>query len=604
MEGFRSAAGQLHMLFADEDEYYTDSLVRMDREAYIDYCLQRAGYQGIYFVEKQLAGKGGYVVMMGSTASAELYCYQDPSAGVSLFFGKKSALRETEGKRVLCRHTTSEEVTGRILYMLKNQDHSSLAFVMSPEVFAELYQESTAREAVRKMLEVVKNSIFLLVSSMKADESFPVFTEKKEIFGETFFRELQKLSRAGGHFRLYEELKNELGECFHLWNQMKRQELYKLLQYLWLTEKNWQKVSTERLEEGADFLCRWYHQPELETPPGLRLPEKSHRSMKELRNYLKNQAENFMEQAFDRETERTRQCQEKPWYPAFAETADVRRLKQGIEEIAGQEKRKVQLKLSRVTEIMTCPWSDFKKLERPGLQEMLKRMEEMKEENCRSSETAERMLDYLYYSFRSEGHYDSDDIYQMKCDCYREIVRCTCTVARLEKINRKYQKNIEKKQKELEERRKHFKKKCEQDPIYLAILQKMKAGTLEPGVATEYRMEISQEKGALVQLQKNIQQEKQYMISGLEEITVRKNSIEKLDLVLKELITEKNTEVLSSILKRAGVMLHEQNNLEQEAWKTLKKASSLLEKEEDVLLDDLLKEEKKTEETDTEVWYV
>lgn len=459
MEGFRSAAGQLHMLFADEDEYYTDSLVRMDREAYIDYCLQRAGYQGIYFVEKQLAGKGGYVVMMGSTASAELYCYQDPSAGVSLFFGKKSALRETEGKRVLCRHTTSEEVTGRILYMLKNQEHSSLAFVMSPEVFAELYQENTTREAVRKMLEVVKNSIFLLVSSMKADESFPVLTEKKEIFGETFFRELQKLSRAGGHFRLYEELKNEQGECFHLWNQMKRQELYKLLQYLWLTEKNWQKVSTERLEEGADFLCRWYHQPELETPPGLRLPEKSHRSMKELRNYLKNQAENFMEQAFDRETERTRQCQEKPWYPAFAETADVRRLKQGIEEIAGQEKRKVQLKLSRVTEIMTCPWSDFKKLERPGLQEMLERMEEMKEESCRSSETAERMLDYLYYSFRSEGHYDSDDIYQMKCDCYREIVRCICTVARLEKINRKYQKNIEKKQKELEERRKHFKEK-------------------------------------------------------------------------------------------------------------------------------------------------
>ena len=194
-----------------------------------------------------------------------------------------------------------------------------------------------------------KKQHFSFGSSMKADESFPVLTEKKEIFGETFFRELQKLSRAGGHFRLYEELKNELGECFHLWNQMKRQELYKLLQYLWLTEKNWQKVSTESLEEGADFLCRWYHQPELETPPGLRLPEKSHRSMEVLRNYLKNQAENFMEQAFDRETERTRQCQEKPWYPAFAETSDVRRLKQGIEEIAGQEKRKVQLKLRRVT---------------------------------------------------------------------------------------------------------------------------------------------------------------------------------------------------------------------------------------------------------------
>ena len=76
MGGFRAAAEQIHLLFADEDEHYTDSLVRLDREQYIDYCLRKAGYQGIYFIEKQLTGKGGYRVIMGNPASADAYCYQ------------------------------------------------------------------------------------------------------------------------------------------------------------------------------------------------------------------------------------------------------------------------------------------------------------------------------------------------------------------------------------------------------------------------------------------------------------------------------------------------------------------------------------------------
>lgn len=591
MEGFRAAAGQVHMLFADEDEHYTNSLVRLSREQYIDYCLRRAGYQGIYFIEKQLTGKGGYQVIMGSPASADAYCYQDPSGG--WFFGKKAVPRETEGRRIFCRHNSPEEVTGRILFMLKNQGGLSMAFVMGPEVFAELYQDRTAGEQVRNALETVKNSIFLLVSSMKADESFPIFTERKEVFGETFFREFKKLFEAEGHFRFYEELKNELGEAFHLWNQMKQKELYRMLQYLWLTERGWQKLPVKTLEQGAEFLYAWCHQPELEAPRGLRLPEKSQRNLGELRKCLRGQAEVFAESLADWNKRRTEQVEGRPWYPAFSETADVRRLRQGIREIAGPERQSLAWKLGRVTEIMVCPWSDFRKLERPGLQEMLKKMEELKEENCRSSEMAERVLDYLYYSFRSEGQYDTDEVYQMKCDCHREIVRCTAMVARMEKIHEKRQETLRKNEQEFEDRQRELKEQCERDPLYAEVLRQMKEGTLEPGVATDYRMDISQKKGALVSLQQTIRTEKQYMISGQEEIAVQKNSIEKLDLVLKELMAEKNPTALANILNRAGLMLREQGSMEQEAQNALKKAASLFEKE-----------EKKTEETDREVLYV
>ena len=127
----------------------------------------------------------------------------------------------------------------------------------------------------------------------------------------------------------------------------------------------------------------------------------------------------------------------------------------------------------------------------------------------------------------------------------------------------------------------------------------MKEKTLEPGVATDYQMDISQKKGVLVSLQKTIRTEKQYMISGQEEIALQKNSIEKLDLVLKELMAEKNPTALASILNRAGIMLKEPGSMEQKAQNALKEAASLFEKEAS-----FLKEEKKTEETDREVWYV
>ena len=100
MGGFRAAAEQIHLLFADEDEHYTDSLVRLDREQYIDYCLRKAGYQGIYFIEKQLTGKGGYRVIMGNPASADAYCY--PAAG----FLRKSQFRGRRRESVFSAGTT------------------------------------------------------------------------------------------------------------------------------------------------------------------------------------------------------------------------------------------------------------------------------------------------------------------------------------------------------------------------------------------------------------------------------------------------------------------------------------------------------------------
>lgn len=182
--------------------------------------------------------------------------------------------------------------------MLKNQGRLIHGLCHGAGGFCGALSGPDGGRGLRNLLETVKNSIFLLVSSMKADESFPVFTERKEVFGGTFFRKFKKVFATEGHFRFYEELKNELGDGFHLWNQMKREELYRMLQYLWLTERSWQKLPVGTLERGAEFLYAWCHQPELETPKGLRLPEKSQRNLGELRKCLKGQLEAFAGESF------------------------------------------------------------------------------------------------------------------------------------------------------------------------------------------------------------------------------------------------------------------------------------------------------------------
>ena len=252
--------------------------------------------------------------------------------------------------------------------------------------------------------------------------------------------------------------------------------------------------------------------------------------------------------------------------------------RQAIREIAGPERQRLVWKLGRVTEIMVCPWSDFRKLERPGLQEMLQKMEELKEENCRSSELAERVLDYLYYSFRSEGQYDSNEVYQMKCDCHREIVRCTAMVARMEKLHEKRQETIRKNEQEFAQRRQELKEQCERDPVLRGGLspdEGENSGTgrrhrLPNGYQPEKRR--SGQPSADHPDGKTIHDQRPGGARGVQ----RKQALRSCDLVLKELYGREKSDGPCQCLNRAGISAQRSRAaLEQKAQNALKEAASL-----------------------------
>ena len=76
MGSFDAGDGAIHLLFAEEDDYYTDSLIRMDLQQYLDYRLRKSKYEYIYFFRETGRIKG----MFGSAEGVTAECLDSKSA--------------------------------------------------------------------------------------------------------------------------------------------------------------------------------------------------------------------------------------------------------------------------------------------------------------------------------------------------------------------------------------------------------------------------------------------------------------------------------------------------------------------------------------------
>ena len=53
MKGFDAKEGLIHFLFAEEDDYYLDCLLKLDLTHFIYYNLRKQNYDGIYFLKQE-----------------------------------------------------------------------------------------------------------------------------------------------------------------------------------------------------------------------------------------------------------------------------------------------------------------------------------------------------------------------------------------------------------------------------------------------------------------------------------------------------------------------------------------------------------------------
>lgn len=578
MGKFSAEYGNIHFLFADNDEYYTESLVKLNLQQYINYCLQREGFTGIYFVQNATDEKVRYVVEMGNGQSKDAY-YKAKSESSFLFLGKKSVLEASEevkinekiiGTKYYARHLTEESLVNRIHYMMKNRhSKSKYAFVLPLSVFCELYEHEEVRKELQENIQRDnKNTLILLTASMKADESFSILTQNPQIFCSELFPEMKKIFAAEQRFKLYKEIGNELGERYHIFNQLREQEIFRMLQYIRIVDGKEEVEMTERLSDYAFLLYAWYHYPDFGWEREIGLPEKNNHSLEQLGNCLRRENGRIWQQMERwlndlqkdmqgerslKELVRNMEPEEKEWHPVFSENSEIRRLRRGIRGIADLHNKMLVVKLHQVEQVLREPCCNYEEMQGKGLNRMLKMLEELQSKQLYSDMIAKYILEYLQYSV---GKWEQEDIYKEKCRIYEAIVEYSCMYEELKKINKAYRESQKEYEKEYSLRCEKMEQMQKDDPLYYELAHR--------GEVSIESMKIDRMKERILNLKKAIDNSKALIDKNEMKIMEYEEGIKTLTLAISELRGEKKTDNYKDIALKLQKQWSEENGIVRE----------------------------------------
>lgn len=597
MISFSAEYGNFHFLFGDEDEYYTESLLKLNLKQYLNYCFRKSGFTKIYFLQDTYHEKGRYSVEAGNAASAEEY-YEAETEGLYRVLGKKTVYQESLpvmqsgreiGKRQIFYHTIKENVIKRIHYLLKNKHgESRYAFIIPLNLFCDFYESMEMRRELQELLRLDhKTSVILLTASMKADESFSLLTENPIIFCSGLFPEMERILHSDENLRFYQEMHNELGSRFHALNQLSKGQILSFLVHLYYIEGQ-DIPHPERLEDYAEVLYDWYHIPDFGLKEMIGLPMKSSCHLSELRDAFR-QGNGQIWTLLDGWVNRLYEGKPEEWklkdlsvhshgkeimrYPMFVENGDVRRLRRAILGIAGPETTSLSMGLWKVEQLLLCPFSRPIQMKNIVINSMLKFLDEMKVKQIQSEKTAVSVLDYLNYTIYNKEKDENQKLFQMKCDCYEQRIRCSGRRAELKKTQEEHIQRRDQYRRAFEETKKCLEEMRKRDPLYDELIRRMLEGTVNSSYVALHAPEVNQKKGELIRLDKAIKNETTFITKNQEEIQITETSIHNLELTLTELFFEKNLDVLSNVLHRASQMLRTQGEQEEKICEELFEAT-------------------------------
>lgn len=173
MKGFDSKEGLIHFLFAEEDDYYLDCLLKLDLTHFLYHNISKQNYDGIYFLKQENAIK----TFLGSKEEISVYCMDQKSADAfpveagylgGIIYKTETAQRK---HRQYCMRGKKEAILTRIQILMK-QD-KKYAFVIPLSMMLNLLRTGTFRENLRAASDGNKdNCMILLVASKAAEDSF------------------------------------------------------------------------------------------------------------------------------------------------------------------------------------------------------------------------------------------------------------------------------------------------------------------------------------------------------------------------------------------------------------------------------------------------
>lgn len=259
MADFQAAQGLVHLLFANEDTYITDGLIRHPLERYLYLKLKNAGYEKVLI----LRDSNGPTYQFFDEKSRDAYVEYRDNNKTSFFQAKGIEEIEYENRRFVRRFKKTEvlQALSRLLDMLGQS--TGLAVVLPVEWFVCFSGE----EMNPLLLELSKknyarNNLLLVHFPIAAESSRVYFENPASIFRSSLFPEIEAVFERYDKVFLFDALKQELGERVVFFNELKYHELKNLVHHIYLNyvDKAEESFDTDKV---TVFLWGWYHSDRL-----------------------------------------------------------------------------------------------------------------------------------------------------------------------------------------------------------------------------------------------------------------------------------------------------------------------------------------------------
>ena len=229
MKGFDSKEGLIHFLFAEEDDYYLDCLLKLDLTHFLYHNISKQNYDGIYFLKQENAIK----TFLGSKEEISVYCMDQKSADAfpveAGYLGGMIYKTETAQRkhRQYCMRGKKEAILTRIQILMK-QD-KKYAFVIPLSMMLNLLRTGTFRENLRAASDGNKdNCMILLVASKAAEDSFGELCALAE--EDAFlFKEVADILKSREKLSFYQNMNLKYGKRMQVWNQMDQNSISNML---------------------------------------------------------------------------------------------------------------------------------------------------------------------------------------------------------------------------------------------------------------------------------------------------------------------------------------------------------------------------------------
>lgn len=590
MERFGRDDGVIHFLFANEDEYYLDSLVRLSLDQYLYYCLKKEGYESIFYIEES---PKGFFVRMEDAKSVEEYPFLIKKDVLGFFGihnaknGVHAAERIQNGrKNYHVLHKKREELLTRLLLILEESQEQN-AFISSIRTFSRLLEgvDPEYRQRLKSVLQTNQcKSVLVLVGSLRADDSVGCLTNREGIFHSELFPELRRLFQ-NEKVLVYEEMKLELDKRYHVWDALKRENIQRMLMYMAFIEKKGLPLAA--VEDYADFLYVRYHCEAFAAEWQGFLPEGENCRLSEIRSFLERSGNReFLERkiaALKGEEGENRSLlrllkgrydiQEKrqPGLKKNAAAVRLQRYFSGWRESASIQSGHIRRKAERIVRESQKPWSDASADNQQEMEEGLELLEGLRPERDEDIEAIEKILNLVEYRICSREKLQRE-VFEKKTQWYRNIAQAAVEVNRMERKIRDWEGQRQDCQKRFEQKLQEVRRNEEENPGYRQELEELASGQKPVGVSGELLL-LDADRSEVVHLYRQQNYLAQLISKKRQTLLLLREGMREIELFMDE-YGEKNLQKFHEALGQAGDSMKRNLELETEFARRLQEMKS------------------------------